>query len=343
MQVPENYEKVRPTTCHGRWMSEDYVPGLVSVIIPTYNRARVINRCIDSVLNQTYPDCEIIVIDDGSSDSTPDIVRQYTNINYIRQRNSGVATARNRGLEEAKGEWFAFLDSDDFWHPDKLAIQVKLLNNTNYKVCYTQSLDFNILEDISFVHTKSYRQYVWATNDPLKITAHPHKYNTYIPSMVCHRDTINVSGTFDTSAKISSDVFFMLYISLFYGFIYVDLPLVFIERSDDPCRITQTMHKHKKQYMKDVLRHYGNLLAYKNNYSSDTYKILKKIHCSFSANLASEYLSSGEIDLAKDQARQCIISRPNDIKSLFKALFIVFAPPALSLYTKHLFKHIKPQ
>jgi glycosyltransferase involved in cell wall biosynthesis len=102
----------------------------VSVIIPAYNGDRYIKEAIDSVLAQTYPNYEIIVVDDGSTDNTRSIIQSYGNkINYISQENQGVAAARNRGLKLAQGEYIAFLDQDDFFLPDKLATQLLLLES----------------------------------------------------------------------------------------------------------------------------------------------------------------------------------------------------------------------
>jgi glycosyltransferase involved in cell wall biosynthesis len=100
----------------------------VSVIIPAYNGDRYIGKAIDSVLQQSYHDYEIIVVDDGSSDRTSQIVQSYgSKVQYRSQQNQGVAAARNRGLEVAQGEYIAFLDQDDFFLPNKLALQVALL------------------------------------------------------------------------------------------------------------------------------------------------------------------------------------------------------------------------
>jgi glycosyltransferase involved in cell wall biosynthesis len=92
----------------------------ISAVIPTYNRGRHVGRAIESVLAQTCPPSEIVVIDDGSSDDTPSIVGAYPQVRYIRQQNRGVASARNRGVREAAHEWIAFLDSDDCWAPEHL-------------------------------------------------------------------------------------------------------------------------------------------------------------------------------------------------------------------------------
>lgn len=103
-------------------------PQLVSVVIPTYNRAHVVCNAIDSVLAQTYSHTDVIVVDDGSTDDTKDKLRRYGScIHVITQSNSGPAIARNRGINAAAGEFVAFLDSDDYWLPNKLAQQIDLL------------------------------------------------------------------------------------------------------------------------------------------------------------------------------------------------------------------------
>ena len=89
---------------------------LVSVIIPTYNRASTVSEAIESVLQQTYPNVEVIVIDDGSKDNTQEVLRRYAGrIRNIYQENAGQMVARNRGIRESRGEIITFLDSDDLW------------------------------------------------------------------------------------------------------------------------------------------------------------------------------------------------------------------------------------
>lgn len=97
----------------------------VSAVIPAFNAERTIAAAIRSALDQTYPLAEIIVVDDGSSDRTGDIVRTYPQVHLIQQDNRGVGAARNAGICAATGDWIAFLDSDDAWKPEKTAIQVK--------------------------------------------------------------------------------------------------------------------------------------------------------------------------------------------------------------------------
>ncbi len=98
---------------------------LISVIIPTYNRATTLGVSVDSALGQTFKDIEVIVVDDGSEDHTREVLTRFKDrIRYISKDNGGCASARNAGLTEAKGDWIAFLDSDDVWLPKKLETQV---------------------------------------------------------------------------------------------------------------------------------------------------------------------------------------------------------------------------
>ena len=100
---------------------------LVSVIIPVYNGEAYLEKAIASIVAQTYTNYEIIAIDDGSTDNTRRVLAKYNNLIYLYQDNQGVAQARNKGLEVAKGEYIAFLDQDDFFLPHKLAKQVSLM------------------------------------------------------------------------------------------------------------------------------------------------------------------------------------------------------------------------
>lgn len=101
----------------------------VSVIIPTYNRGNLIKRAVDSVLSQTFKDFEIIIIDDGSKDDTKEVLAPYMDrVRYVPQANGGISKARNRGIELAQGQYIAFLDSDDYWAPEKLQMQTDILD-----------------------------------------------------------------------------------------------------------------------------------------------------------------------------------------------------------------------
>ncbi len=114
----------------------------VSVIIPSYNRGWIIKEAIDSVLAQDYRDFELIVVDDGSTDNTSEILDSYKDdIKVFFQDNNGVSAARNRGIAASLGRFVAFLDSDDLWLPQKLSTQVAFFNNTpDALICQTEEL-----------------------------------------------------------------------------------------------------------------------------------------------------------------------------------------------------------
>lgn len=120
---------------------------LVSIIMPSYNTAKFISETIDSVSAQTYPNWELIIVDDCSTDDTDAVVRPYLvndRIRYIKnEKNSGAAVSRNRALREAKGKWVAFLDSDDLWLPEKLENQIEFMEKNDYHFSYTNYIEID--------------------------------------------------------------------------------------------------------------------------------------------------------------------------------------------------------
>ena len=104
----------------------------ISVILPTYNREKLLAEAVSSVLQQTYTDYELIVVDDGSTDDTKAVLQPFMNrIRYISQENGGVSHARNTGVSAATGKWVAFHDSDNVWLPEKLEKQMNVIRETN--------------------------------------------------------------------------------------------------------------------------------------------------------------------------------------------------------------------
>jgi len=114
----------------------------IAVIIPTFDRQHFLGRAIDSVLSQTQPAHEVIVIDDGSTDGTvPWLKKEYPTVKLIEQTNQGVSAARNAGIQQAQSEWIALLDSDDEWFPEKLERQVKELQKyPEILFCHTDEI-----------------------------------------------------------------------------------------------------------------------------------------------------------------------------------------------------------
>ena len=117
-------------------------PPLISVIIPTYNRGWTVCEAIESVLGQDYENFELIVVDDGSTDNTQNLLEKYGNkIKVVFQNNRGVSSARNTGIKQAKGTYIALLDSDDLWEKNKLSVQMNFFDhNPNALICQTEEI-----------------------------------------------------------------------------------------------------------------------------------------------------------------------------------------------------------
>ncbi len=139
---PGIYKGSCPKTRYGKWMSEECLLGLVSVIIPTYNCAHFLIEAMDSVLGQNYRPIELIVVDDGSTDKTREVVEGWKQkrprnnafeLRYFYQENKGGPAARNLGLVESQGEYIQFLDADDVLSPSKLFRQVIALSSCGYQ------------------------------------------------------------------------------------------------------------------------------------------------------------------------------------------------------------------
>ncbi|CAM4109050.1 Glycosyltransferase involved in cell wall bisynthesis [Pedobacter westerhofensis] len=139
---------------------------LISVIIPTYNYAHLLIETLQSVVQQTYANWECLIIDDGSADETPVVVRgfiqQYSDFNfrYFRLENGGTSKAKNAGISYSNGEFIQFLDADDLLSPHKLEIQVNLLENTKYALVFSKSRFFGIFGDKRLIMDKYPKGYL---------------------------------------------------------------------------------------------------------------------------------------------------------------------------------------
>lgn len=116
------------------------IDGLVSIIMPSWNTAEYIEESIKSVINQSYENWELIIVDDCSTDNTDDVIKRFlgdTRIKYLKnEKNCGAALTRNKAIREARGEWIAFLDSDDLWKPQKIEKQIDFMNRNGYVFSY---------------------------------------------------------------------------------------------------------------------------------------------------------------------------------------------------------------
>ncbi|QDT34640.1 glycosyltransferase family 2 protein [Thalassoglobus polymorphus] len=143
----------------------------VSVVIPCYNGSPFLRETLDSAINQTHRPLEIIVIDDGSTDDSAAIAESFgAPVRVIRQENQGESVARNRGIDEAKGEWIAFLDADDLWAPEKLERQLSLIDETTVAV-HTELQSFGTVDSQSNIaaipESTRYQPFTVAVKNPI--------------------------------------------------------------------------------------------------------------------------------------------------------------------------------
>ncbi len=194
---------------------------LVSVIIPTFNRAVLLKRALKSVYKQTLSEYEVIVIDDGSTDDSAEMIQaEFPDVHYYYQSNSGVSSARNKGLDVAKGEWVAFLDSDDEWLPGKLEKQFSLLElSPEQKVCHTEEIW--IRNGVRVNQMKKHRKTGgWIFPQCLPLCAMSPS------SIVVHRSVFDDVGFFDVELPACEDYDLWLRITSKYPVLYIEEPQI---------------------------------------------------------------------------------------------------------------------
>lgn len=204
---------------------------LVSVIIPLYNREKTIQRAIDSVLNQTYTNIEVLVVDDGSSDNSVQMLNKYKRDERVKvfyqSRNKGANAARNRGIKEAKGDYIAFQDSDDMWLPDKLEKQIRYMEKENFYVSFCAYQRYygdaiqivpNISEQLNSedIREKLKRRNIIGT-----------------PTLVIHKSVVFKVGMFDEEMPRLQDYEYIIRIIKKFNVCFVNEALVMEYELDD--------------------------------------------------------------------------------------------------------------
>ncbi len=209
----------------------------VSVVIPTFNRQAQVLRAIDSVLAQTVPVGEIIVVDDGSADGTAESIRSRygSRVAVFEQQNAGVSAARNRGIREARGEWVAFLDSDDVWFPEKIQRQMEAMGAPGgpFGLCFTDNyfggnpdLTRSLFEQTGFVNVPRIGQlmdpttYIVAGREPF-----------FTSSLLVRRSLLEDLDGFDEALSVREDTDLVFRLSFKAKFCFVAEPLVQIDRA----------------------------------------------------------------------------------------------------------------
>ena len=197
----------------------------VSVVIPAYNAEKWISQTIESVLAQDFKDYEIVVVNDGSTDCTKDIVSGYKDVYCIDKSNGGQASARNVGIRAAKGKYVAFLDADDLWAPHKLRLQMELIESSGTKWCYS---DCYVLEDATGIIRCKLSQLRKLHRGNVLV---PLYLGCFIgsPTPVVHRRIFDTVGYFDEDPRIlrSEDWEMWLRIAAHFPVEFVNQPLAY--------------------------------------------------------------------------------------------------------------------
>ena len=225
----------------------------VSVILPTYNRYAFVGQAIDSVLNQTFTDFELIVVDDGSTDNTPALLDQYGDrINVIRQENRGVSAARNSGIRSASGNAIALLDSDDYWLPKKLEEQVAFFEaHPDALICQTEELWLRNGKRVN--PKKRHRKpsgMIFEKSLPLCLVS---------PSAVMIRKLLlDEVGLFDETLPACEDYDLWLRIAWRYPVYLIDTPLIVKQGGHaDQLSGMPELDKYRIQALLKILKHDG--------------------------------------------------------------------------------------
>lgn len=222
----------------------------ISVIIPTFNRKETLKRAIQSVVMQSYTPYEIIVIDDGSDDGTKEWIKDnHANVKYIYQMNSGVSSARNKGIKFARGDWIALLDSDDEWLPSKLKDQAN---------------EIELNPAAKFLHTNE----IWIRNGVRVNQMKKHKkYGGYIfekcldmcrispSSVLIKKDIFDEIGMFDETLKVCEDYDLWLRFASKYQVHFLNQPLIkkYGGHSDQLSKVDDGIESYRIRSLKKIM------------------------------------------------------------------------------------------
>jgi len=194
----------------------------VSVVIPTFNRAALLREALESVFAQSYADYEVIVVDDGSTDETPRMIEEYgERVRYVRQENRGAAEARNHGVSAARGEWIAFLDSDDMWHREKLACCMERARSDP-----AAAIVFHPMVEIDDAGNRVRGRSKRACGGRILDALFAHCF-VHTPTVVVKRSVLREVGGFDTELAVCEDYQLWLRIAEGHAFHLISRPLAY--------------------------------------------------------------------------------------------------------------------
>lgn len=194
---------------------------LISIIIPVYNRPTVLKRALTSVYVQSYPNIEVIVIDDGSEPPVQPLLKDlFPHTRFVQQAHAGVSAARNHGIRLARGRWIAFLDSDDEWFIDKLSLQIQYLQaHPDYKICHSDEIWIRNGQRVNAMK-KHAKRGGWIFQHCLPLCA------ISPSSVIVYGSILDQIGTFDESLPACEDYDLWLRLTSRFPVLFIDQPLI---------------------------------------------------------------------------------------------------------------------
>lgn len=297
---------------------------IVSIIVPTYNRAEVLGRALQSLAMQTFRDFEILLIDDGSTDGTKTAVDMFLEQNptiplfYIRlDRNRGAAYARNEGVRRARGSFIAFQDSDDRWHPEKLEKQILHFRRVSEKIGVVYCALLRIGAEKEYMVPD--RTIPVKEGDVMKVLVQGNFIP--LPAAVVRKECFTIAGLFDEDLPCLQDWELWLRIAQTYHFHYLDETLVFSYFSSDSI----CLHSHNLTVaLQHILKKHVKIFS-----RTDLARIYKY--------LAYLYCTCGNMQGCRRYLLNAVKTTPADLDALYLFVLSCFRPEAYRRHTRSLY------
>jgi glycosyltransferase involved in cell wall biosynthesis len=303
-----------------------------SVIIPTYNRGTFVARAIESALNQSFNDLEVIVVDDGSNDGTRQTLEGYRNrIRYLYQENAGVSAARNTGIQSATGEWLAFLDSDDEWTAEYLSKQIQRAGEVPGICMQTADCLFMGLDGQAGSYFEMNGSLAGFKGEDRLIPVEPFSFILkhgpwQVGSTIIRAEAIKKAGWFDTSLKISEDLDLMARVALQGPFALIKGTLVHIHRRDESIEcLTGLARQNPLQARESDEKMYAKLKRIK-TLTRREHKALNEVMSANRRAIGNLLLKNGKVKEARECYRRALFIHPS-IRSLGKYLLSLPVKP----------------
>ncbi len=284
----------------------------ISVILPTYNRANLISRAINSVINQTYQKFQLIIVDDDSIDNTEMIIKEYNNpkICYLKHPyNMGPAEARNTGIKYARSNYLAFIDSDDKWFPEKLEKQLEVFLKYSYNnlgIVYSDMI--RVDKDNREIYWRS-PDFKLEVKDLYKKSLNYEVENIGISTAMIRKECLKKIGYFDPNLKRLEDLEIFIRLSKYFNFYHLEIPLIYYYETESGVSSSIINLINARKYI---------LNKYFEDISTD-----KKILSNHYFLIGFALYQDNNVKESKKYLGKSIITYPSNLKNTFRSLLII--------------------